>query len=92
MLGHIGARGTAFSNVCLLDRVLDLDEIRVTSARAESRTAFGARLEQALGKPVRVVDDVEAAVRGADVVVEATRLPGARPDPQDRLDRCGARS
>ena len=37
VLGHVGARGTAFSNVTLLDRVLDLDEIRVTSARPESR-------------------------------------------------------
>jgi ornithine cyclodeaminase len=79
VLGHVGARGTAFSNVCLLDRVLDLDEIRVTSARAESREAFGERLEQALRKPVRVVDTVEETVRGADVVVEATRLPAPAP-------------
>ena len=79
VLGHVGARGTAFSNVTLLDRVLDLDEIRVTSARPESRKAFGERLEQALGKPVRVVDTIEEAVRGADVVVEATRLPAPQP-------------
>src|SRR5687768_7378343 len=44
VLAHIGARGTAFANVVLLDRVLELDEIRVTSARAESREAFGAQL------------------------------------------------
>jgi len=79
VLGHVGARGTAFANVTLLDRVLDLDEIRVTSARPESRTAFGERLERALGKPVRVVDSVEEAVRGADVVVEATRLTAPEP-------------
>jgi ornithine cyclodeaminase len=79
VLGHVGARGTAFANVTLLDHVLDLDEIRVTSARAESRAAFGERLEAALGKPVTVVDAVEAAVRGADVVVEATRLPAPAP-------------
>ena len=53
--------------------------ISVTSARAESRAAFGERLEQALGKPVRVMDDVEATVRGADVVVEATRLSAPEP-------------
>jgi ornithine cyclodeaminase len=79
VLGHIGARGTAFANVTLLDRVLDLDEIRVTSARPESRAAFGERLERALGKAVRVVDSVEEAVRGADVVVEATRLTAPEP-------------
>jgi alanine dehydrogenase len=79
VLGHVGARGTAFANVCLLDRVLDLEEIRVTSARAESREAFADRLRAALERPVRVVDSIEEAVRGADVVVEATRLPAPEP-------------
>ncbi len=79
VLGHVGARGTAFSNVTMLDRVLDLEEIRVTSRRPESREAFGRELEAALGKPVRVVGSVEEAVVGADVVVEATRLE--RPEP-----------
>src|SRR5215212_8470197 len=79
VLGHVGARGTAFWNVCLLDRVLDLEEIRVTSARAESREAFADRLRAALETPVRVVDSIEEAVRGADVVVEATRLPAPEP-------------
>ena len=31
VLGHAGARGTAFSNVTMLDELFDLDEIRVTS-------------------------------------------------------------
>jgi alanine dehydrogenase len=31
VLGHVGARGTAFWNVVLLDAMFDLDEIRVTS-------------------------------------------------------------
>ena len=31
VLGHVGARGTAFWNVVLLDELFDLDEIRVTS-------------------------------------------------------------
>jgi alanine dehydrogenase len=79
VLGHVGARGTAFANVTLLDHVHDFDEIRVTSARPESRQAFGRRLEAALGKPVRVCEDVEETVSEADVVVEATRL--TRPEP-----------
>ena len=33
----------------------------------------------ALETPVRVVDSIEEAVRGADVVVEATRLPAPAP-------------
>ena len=79
VLGHIGARGTAFANVTLLDRVHDYDEIRVTSARPESRAAFAEQLELALGKPIRVCDTVEETVTGADVVVEATRLTVPEP-------------
>src|SRR4029077_18035778 len=44
VLGHVGARGTAFWNVVLLDELFDLDEIRVTSRRPESREAFAAQL------------------------------------------------
>ncbi|CAN0605820.1 unnamed protein product, partial [Ectocarpus sp. 12 AP-2014] len=54
ILGHIGARGTAYWNVRLMDHLFDFDEIRVHSRRPESRDAFGARLEADLGKPVRV--------------------------------------
>jgi ornithine cyclodeaminase len=79
VLGHIGARGTAYWNVRLLDRMFHFDEIRVHSRRTESREAFGARLARDLGKPVRVVDSWEACVRGADIVVEASRLE--RPEP-----------
>jgi alanine dehydrogenase len=87
VLAHLGARGTAFSNVTMLDAELDLDEIRVTSRRPESREAFGARLREELGKPVRVVGTAEEAVRGADVVVEATRL--VEPQPVLRTDWIG---
>jgi ornithine cyclodeaminase/alanine dehydrogenase-like protein (mu-crystallin family) len=79
VLAHLGARGTAFANVTMLDALLGFSEIRVTSRREESRRAFGSRLEDALGKPVRVTETIEEAVRGADIVVEATRLE--RPEP-----------
>ena len=89
VLAHIGSRGTAFSNVELLDRLFGFDEIRVTSRRPESREAFGARLEAALDKPVRVTDTIEEAVTGADIVVEATRLPEPEPILRTRwLDAC----
>jgi ornithine cyclodeaminase len=45
VLGHIGARGTAYWNVRLLDSLFDFAEIRVHSRRPESRTAFARRLE-----------------------------------------------
>jgi ornithine cyclodeaminase len=79
VLGHVGARGTAYWNVRLLDRLFDFDEIRVHSARPESRTAFGERLSQNLGKPVRVCDNWHDTVVGADIVVEASRLRAPEP-------------
>src|SRR5215813_9272921 len=54
VLGHIGARGTAYWNVRLLDRLFDFAEIRLHSRRPESRTAFAARLTADLGKKVTV--------------------------------------
>jgi alanine dehydrogenase len=74
VLGHIGARGTAYWNVRLLDRLFGFDEIRVHSRRPESREAFAARLSQDLGKPVIATEDWESCVSGADIVVEASRL------------------
>jgi ornithine cyclodeaminase len=79
VLGHVGARGTAFANVVLLDHVLHLAEIRVTSARPESREAFAERLRAAISTPVTVTSSIEETVAGADVVVEATRLPAPEP-------------
>jgi alanine dehydrogenase len=79
VLGHIGARGTAYWNVRLLNHLFDFDEIRVHSRRPESRDAFAARLSQDLGKRVIATADWETCVRGADIVVEASRL--AQPEP-----------
>ncbi len=79
ILGHIGARGTAYWNVRLLDRLFGFDEIRVHSRRPESRDPFAARLSADLGKPVRAVETWEDCVRGADIVVEASRLDAPTP-------------
>ena len=79
VLGHIGARGTAYWNVRLLDHFFDFDEIRVHSRRPESRDGFAAKLSTDLGKKVTVTDDWESCVRGADIVVEASRLTQPTP-------------
>jgi alanine dehydrogenase len=79
VLGHIGARGTAYWNVRLLDRLFGFDEIRVHSRRPESRDAFAARLSQDLGKAVIATDDWQSCVSGADIVVEASRLDAPQP-------------
>ena len=79
-LGHVGARGTSYWNVRLLCRALPgLDEIRVHSRRRESREEVARRLTADLGREVRAVDSWEECVRGADVVVEASRLTEPAP-------------
>jgi alanine dehydrogenase len=79
ILGHVGARGTAYWNVRLLDRLFDFGEIRVHSRRPESRDAFAARLTRDLGKPVRATPDWRECVEGADIIVEASRLTAPAP-------------
>lgn len=79
ILGHIGARGTSYWNVRLLDSIFNFDEIRVHSRRPESRNAFAEELERDLGKKITVTEDWESCVRGADIVVEASRLEKPAP-------------
>ncbi len=79
ILGHIGARGTSYWNVRLLHSIFKFDEIRVHSRRPESRNAFAERLERDLGMKITVTEDWESCVRGADIVVEASRLE--KPEP-----------
>ncbi|NEK18589.1 ornithine cyclodeaminase family protein [Rhizobium leguminosarum] len=79
ILGHIGARGTSYWNVRLLDHLFDFDEIRVHSRRPESRDAFAKRLEADLGKKIIVTDNWQDCLKGADIMVEASRLPEPAP-------------
>jgi len=79
VLGHIGARGTSYWNVRLLDSLFHFDEIRVHSRRPESREAFAAKLTKDLGKEVLAMKDWEGTVREADILVEASRLE--KPEP-----------
>ncbi len=79
ILGHIGARGTAYWNVRLLDHLFHFDEIRVHSRRPESRNAFAEQLRADLGRPIIVTDDWQSCVQGADIVVEASRLEAPAP-------------
>ncbi len=84
VLGHIGARGSSYWNVRLIARLFDLEEVRVHSRRPESREPFAAGLADELGIPVRAVDSWEAALAGADMQVEASRL--AAPEPLFKTD------
>jgi alanine dehydrogenase len=79
VLGHIGARGTAFWNVVLLDELFDLEEVRVTSRRPESREAFAQQLAAVTSTRVRVTATAEEVFDGADILVEASRLTEPEP-------------
>ncbi len=79
VLGHIGARGSAYWNVRLLDSLFQFDEIRVHSRRPKSRDAFAERLSRELGKTVVATEDWQSALDGADIVVEASRLVAPEP-------------
>jgi alanine dehydrogenase len=74
ILGHVGARGTSYWNVRLLDHIFGFDEIRVHSRRKESRESFAKTLEQDLGKKIIVTEDWRSCLEGADIMVEASRL------------------
>jgi alanine dehydrogenase len=79
VLGHVGARGTAFWNVVLLDELFDLDEIRITSRRPESREAFARELAAVTDTPILVATSAEEVFEGADILVEASRLSAPEP-------------
>lgn len=84
VLGHIGARGTAYWNVRLLCHLFDFDEVRVHSRRPESREGFAARLEADLGRKIVVTEDWQSCLEGADICVEASRL--SQPTPLFRTE------
>jgi len=79
VLGHIGARGTAYWNVRLLCHLFDFEEVRVHSRRPESREAFAEQLRADLGREITVTEDWKSCLQDADIVVEASRLSEPQP-------------
>ncbi len=79
VLGHIGARGTAYWNVRLLCHLFDFEEVRIHSRRPESREAFADQLRADLGREIVVTEDWETCLKDCDIVVEASRLPEPAP-------------
>jgi ornithine cyclodeaminase len=74
VIGHVGARGTAGTNIRALCELFDIEEIRVTSKRKESREAFAEELSKTVEAKVLCRDTVEETVADADIIVEASRL------------------
>ncbi len=74
VLGHIGARGTSWYNIRMLNRIFDFEEIRVTSRRPASRERFAETLSAELNRPIRVMDSCKETVKDADIIIDASRL------------------
>jgi ornithine cyclodeaminase len=74
IIGHIGARGTAFANIAKLAKQFEIAEVRINSKRKQTREALAQRVVEECGIHAVAVDSAEAACRRADIVVEATRL------------------
>jgi alanine dehydrogenase len=74
IVAHLGARGTAFSNLRLLSTRFSLSEVRIASKRPETRERLAARVRSELGVAAHAVGSPAEAAAGADIVVEATRL------------------
>lgn len=90
VLGHIGARGTSWFNVAMLDRLFDFEEIRVTSKRPASRERFAAEMSEKLGKKIDVKDNAADTVRDADIIIDASRLAEHEVLVPDELVKPGA--
>jgi alanine dehydrogenase len=78
-LGNVGARGTSYWNVRLLDHLFDFETIRVHSRRPDSREEFARTLSAELGKEVVATGDWRTCLDQADVMVEAARLEQPAP-------------
>jgi alanine dehydrogenase len=74
IVAHLGARGTAFSNLRLLATRFSLGEIRISSKRPETRERLAARVRSELSVAAYAVASPAEAAAGADIAVEATRL------------------
>jgi ornithine cyclodeaminase/alanine dehydrogenase-like protein (mu-crystallin family) len=76
-LAIVGAGRLARTAAEYYERLFQLGEIRVASRTASKRDQMVAELGGRLSVPVRSADSIEAAVRGADLVLTATSATSA---------------
>jgi len=74
VIGHLGARGTAYSNIEALNVLFDIEEVRINSKRPETRKKLAEEVRTKLSLNAVAVETAEDTVKGADIVIEATRL------------------
>jgi ornithine cyclodeaminase len=72
VLGLVGVGTMGTNALRCLCAMYKFEEIRCTSLRPQTRTAFAAKWSQALGIRVVAKDSIEDVVRGADIAVGGT--------------------
>lgn len=76
-LALIGAGRLATTALEYYTRLFKLKEVRIASRRPETRTALAAKARQRFNVQARPADNIEQAVRGADLVLTATNSGSA---------------
>lgn len=90
ILAHVGARGTAFTNIKAISSVCPIEEVRITSRRPETRDALARQVSDELGLKAVPLANIEDTVADADIVVEATRLEHPHILIEDRMLKPGS--
>ncbi|HXF69968.1 MAG TPA: ornithine cyclodeaminase family protein [Thermoflexus sp.] len=72
IVGMYGTGRQAATQLMAVCAVRAVEEVRVYSPTQEHREAFARRMTEALGIPVRAVDQPEAAAEGADILITIT--------------------
>jgi ornithine cyclodeaminase/alanine dehydrogenase-like protein (mu-crystallin family) len=71
-LALVGAGRLATTALEYFTRLFKLKEVRIASRRPETRAALAVKAKAGYGVNANAVDSIEAAVRGADLVLTAT--------------------
>lgn len=96
-VGLVGTGQQAWTQLWALTAIRDIDRVRVYSPNPRHRRDFAARAQAELGVETSPVDGAAAAVRGADIVVLATRsttpvIASADVDPGVHLTTVGPKT
>lgn len=75
-LGVVGTGSEAQAGVMALNEVLKLDQIQVTSRRAENRDAFVRKVSEGMSAPIAAYGTVTEALKNVDVLYVATNSDG----------------